>query len=532
MRGTSHLYYRLRCLVICLLLIVSLGARSTTPVSANRTIGVDDSSVCGAPFAHADVAVRLSAPDDYAGDDSDALLQAIEGRAQQMGSRCSVYRATDETIVVLISYDAARRISHAVIEDQLSRKNDTQVIGSSGLGLTIGQRLYPETKPETFVVIASGGETNAFPTVDEEGELVLGLRFTDDSAERLSEYSRDHVGGQLAIVVDGIVVSVSTIAAQITPNGGVVLSGLDPDEVVDLSWSLTLDPYPVELEVVASRNSVAPLPREPAPQVRFDRGARHPEDLPILSLESNDNLDDDPFSMPEATIPGWQVVRVESRESKNVQVQLMRLPSDKTFDDYLYEIDGREDIFPDWYNDILYLPGPGLTDGTRQAETLAYLTPGEWLVHWQSDSRDGWKTLFVASYGSLDSRPPLDNSLVVGFEEYKVHVPEVVSQGERFWKFVVSDRSSHAPCLLSLSAYVTNEQLSSFLHDFTPIPGVRQLSISVYGSATRVSAGQSAGFWVDLTPGVYAMADCGFGIDKRPRIRDGAVAVFTVPEAG
>lgn len=74
-------------------------------------------------------------------------------------------------------------------------------------------------------LVATGDITGA--TVSQaDGESVLNFTVTDDAAKRVQEFSKQHVGRRLALLVDGKVYGTPRIAAAITGNG-YRIAGLD-----------------------------------------------------------------------------------------------------------------------------------------------------------------------------------------------------------------------------------------------------------------------------------------------------------------
>jgi hypothetical protein len=70
-----------------------------------------------------------------------------------------------------------------------------------------------------------------------EGRQVLELGLEQDAAARLRSYTADHVGAQLAFVVDGRVRQVMRVLDPIVGDGLMVDPG-DPDEVTALAHAL------------------------------------------------------------------------------------------------------------------------------------------------------------------------------------------------------------------------------------------------------------------------------------------------------
>jgi preprotein translocase subunit SecD len=67
-------------------------------------------------------------------------------------------------------------------------------------------------------LVATGDITGATAS-EREGEWVLEFTVTDDAAARVHEFSKQHVGSKLALLVDGKVYGTPRIAAAIVGNG-------------------------------------------------------------------------------------------------------------------------------------------------------------------------------------------------------------------------------------------------------------------------------------------------------------------------
>ena len=67
-------------------------------------------------------------------------------------------------------------------------------------------------------LVATGDITGATAS-QTEGQWVLNFTVTDDAAKRVHEFTKEHVGGSLALVVDGKVHGTPRIAGAIVGNG-------------------------------------------------------------------------------------------------------------------------------------------------------------------------------------------------------------------------------------------------------------------------------------------------------------------------
>ena len=102
-------------------------------------------------------------------------------------------------------------------------------------------------------------------TTDAHGKPAIGFRFDGHGARRFAEYTREHIGGQFAIVLDGKVLSAPAIQSHITGGSGIIegqFSLAEATEMVRLinrqvSWSAVSED--VEAAFAAGREAPVPL---------------------------------------------------------------------------------------------------------------------------------------------------------------------------------------------------------------------------------------------------------------------------------
>jgi preprotein translocase subunit SecD len=106
--------------------------------------------------------------------------------------------------------------------------------------------------PNTYTTIVSGRDiADAYPTQDQFGTLVVGFELRGDAAERFQQFTSANIGRPMSIVVDKTVINTATIRDAISSQG--TISGLNAQEVRDLSLQLKSGALEVPLEVVQSR---------------------------------------------------------------------------------------------------------------------------------------------------------------------------------------------------------------------------------------------------------------------------------------
>jgi preprotein translocase subunit SecD len=97
---------------------------------------------------------------------------------------------------------------------EMSAVADTQTDSTKTVTLNDTTRILMSRTP----LVATGDITGATAS-ETEGQWVLNFTVTDDAAKRVHEFSEQHVGRNLALVVDGKVHGTPRIAAAIIGNG-------------------------------------------------------------------------------------------------------------------------------------------------------------------------------------------------------------------------------------------------------------------------------------------------------------------------
>ncbi len=106
---------------------------------------------------------------------------------------------------------------------------------------------YPDQLFET--VMTGDILRNALPTQGQYGQWEIGFELTNAGSDEFFNYTRDHVGRPLAIVLDGLVLSAPTIQAAIS-DSGVINGQFTRDEADSLAVQMRYGALPVPLEVV------------------------------------------------------------------------------------------------------------------------------------------------------------------------------------------------------------------------------------------------------------------------------------------
>jgi preprotein translocase subunit SecD len=108
------------------------------------------------------------------------------------------------------------------------------------------------TTGPTYTTIVSGRDiADAYPTQDQFGSIVVGFELRPDAAATFQQFTAANIGRPMSIVVDKTVINTATIRDAISSRG--TISGLNQQEVRDLSLQLKSGALEVPLEVVQSR---------------------------------------------------------------------------------------------------------------------------------------------------------------------------------------------------------------------------------------------------------------------------------------
>jgi preprotein translocase subunit SecD len=116
----------------------------------------------------------------------------------------------------------------------------------------------PTATGPTYTTIISGSElSDAFPTTNSLGQLVVGFRLSGGAADEFFDFTSQHIGSYMSIVIDKQVVSTPRINAAISSEG--IIEGIPANQVNDLVVQLKAGALSVPLDVVSSRTVGATL---------------------------------------------------------------------------------------------------------------------------------------------------------------------------------------------------------------------------------------------------------------------------------
>jgi len=133
--------------------------------------------------------------------------------------------------------------------------NNDRVPAEEELGKT--SHPYPDV---VFKTVMTGRELkNATVILDQYGKPGIGFELTDAGAKIFGDYTREHVGDILAIVLDNVVLSAPRIQTAITEGRGEITGQFARAEAESLAVQMRYGALPVPLEVVNRRTIGATL---------------------------------------------------------------------------------------------------------------------------------------------------------------------------------------------------------------------------------------------------------------------------------
>jgi preprotein translocase subunit SecD len=110
---------------------------------------------------------------------------------------------------------------------------------------------------ETAALEFASGQTGQL-----SNEPIVSVRFTSEGADLFADITRANVGEQLAIFLDGEVISAPTINEAIVGGTAIISGGFTPDEAKELSDNLKLGALPVPIELQSTQTIGASLGAE------------------------------------------------------------------------------------------------------------------------------------------------------------------------------------------------------------------------------------------------------------------------------
>jgi preprotein translocase subunit SecD len=107
---------------------------------------------------------------------------------------------------------------------------------------------------ESAALEFAGGQTGQLAN-----EPVVALRFTKEGGDMFTEITRDNIGKQLAIFLDGQIISAPSINVAITGGTAIISGGFNPETARELAQNLNFGALPVPIELVSTQTIDATL---------------------------------------------------------------------------------------------------------------------------------------------------------------------------------------------------------------------------------------------------------------------------------
>lgn len=153
---------------------------------------------------------------------------------------------------------AGSQLSEGMIINTTNRPNSVQLAQAGILSGTISPAQIPY--PDQVFQTAMTGTIlkTALPTRTQLGQPQISFELTSEGAQLFGDYTGSHIGQQLAIVLDGRVLSAPRINSRIT-GSGVIEGQFTDDEAEALAVQMRYGALPVPLKVVDIRTVGASL---------------------------------------------------------------------------------------------------------------------------------------------------------------------------------------------------------------------------------------------------------------------------------
>lgn len=114
----------------------------------------------------------------------------------------------------------------------------------------------PPADDAVYETIVSGSDlTDAYVTTGDTGQAVVAFELTNDAGRIFHEFTSQHIGQPMAIVIDKTVISVPTVRGAISTSGFIDVAS--PQEAENLALQLRSGALGVPMEVVSS-NTIGP----------------------------------------------------------------------------------------------------------------------------------------------------------------------------------------------------------------------------------------------------------------------------------
>jgi preprotein translocase subunit SecD len=138
------------------------------------------------------------------------------------------------------------------LKDQII-KTDYQLSGTSPISNTATITDTTNLSARVWTTALTGADLeNAQVSTDKAGAYEVAITFTTDGAKKFADYTNNHVGDVLAIVLDKKVLNVPTINSKIDQGNAVITGSFDYESANQLAVQLRYGALPVPLKIVES----------------------------------------------------------------------------------------------------------------------------------------------------------------------------------------------------------------------------------------------------------------------------------------
>lgn len=263
------------------------------------------------------------------------------------------------------------------------------------------------------------------------------------------------------------------------------------------------------------------------------------------------------FEAPDTVPSGWLSFSLQNTSDMIHFAMIERLPQGKTVEDQQEEIapvfqnildniNEKEPSVPEagfeppeWFNEIVFLGGPGLVSAGKTAEATVYLEPGTYMLecyiktngifHSYNPGKMAMVHGFTVTSDTSDLEEPVPDVRIELSTENGIVVDGEIATGKQIIKVTFKDQKVHENFvqhdvhLVSLTDTTDMDALEDWM-DWTQPNGVQTPAPAEFlGGTNEMRAGEETYISVDLSPGNYAW------ISEVPNAKEkGMFKTFTV----
>lgn len=248
------------------------------------------------------------------------------------------------------------------------------------------------------------------------------------------------------------------------------------------------------------------------------------------------------FDAPSEIPSGWTTFRLDNRSELVHFAIVERLPEGHTVEqaqkevvppfqagmDRLNEgdVDAAMEAFgslPEWFSDLVFIGGPGLTAGGSSSEATVFLEPGNYMIecyvktdgvfHSYNPDPDTWGMVSALTVTEeRNGEDPPESTVEVSVSAANgIVLDQPVRSGEQTFAVFFMDQQAHENFvghdvhLARVHADTDHEQLQNWM-DWTQPSGLETPApVTFLGGLNEMPAGQTGYFTVSLDPGSYIL---------------------------